>query len=601
LTGTGDIVGTLRYMSPEQALARRGVVDQRTDVYALGATLYELLTLRPAFDGRDHQELIRQISLDEPIPPRRLNPAVSRELETIVLKAMAKDPSGRYATALELSEDLKRFLNDDPIMGRRPGPIERTIRWARRRWELVATAAAIVMLSLLIGTVVTWRQARATKEARNKYHDYIVKHFPFMDRAARDEVNRAVDKLSKATDPAIQGEYYQIYDQVLKLFQEASELPPTDIESRVVIARALCSLAYTRTMLSFNKGTMQRPEPKLMAEAGTDFRNSIALFEKLMAEQGGDSVVRRYFADALGLKGMGCYLRFTQRPQEAERSYRRAIELRRDLVRGTSAGGVAGARPRIDDPGAREDPLLLVYNVEIVSMMRDQAGRGEEAEILYSQLEDDFAVVAKRFSGPEFQERRREWANELLGIPAFSSDWKGRRTAILNSRLALALDPTNANAHNNLGWGLVNVPDDPWFNPKEGLAHARKAVDLDAKNWMFWNTLGLAAYRNRDWTTAHDSLKKSIDLNGGKAHDWFVLAMTYWNQGNRHDAHQSFDKAVAALKKEPTEDPDVIRSQTEAAALLGVPCPKSPVGVVGKGQETAAPPTIEARTADDAS
>ncbi len=126
LTGTGDVVGTLRYMSPEQALARRGVVDQRTDIYALGTTLYELLTLRAAFGGRDHQELLRQIALDEPVPPRRLNPAVPRDLETIVLKAMAKDPSGRYGTAQELSEDLKRFLDDEPITGRRPGPVERS-------------------------------------------------------------------------------------------------------------------------------------------------------------------------------------------------------------------------------------------------------------------------------------------------------------------------------------------------------------------------------------------------------------------------------------------------------------------------------------------
>ena len=109
LTGTGDVVGTLRYMSPEQALARRGVVDQRTDVYALGATLYELLTLRPAFDGRDHQELLRQIALDEPIRPRRLNPAIPRDLETIVLKAMAKDPS--------------QPLRDGPGAGRRPGAV----------------------------------------------------------------------------------------------------------------------------------------------------------------------------------------------------------------------------------------------------------------------------------------------------------------------------------------------------------------------------------------------------------------------------------------------------------------------------------------------
>ena len=148
LTGTGDVVGTLRYMSPEQALARRGVVDQRTDIYALGATLYELLTLQPAFNGRDHQELLRQIALDEPIPPSRLNPAVPRDLETIVLKAMAKDPSSRYATAQELSEDLKRFLNDDSIMGRRPGPVERTVRWAHGAGNWWRQRPRFVMLSL---------------------------------------------------------------------------------------------------------------------------------------------------------------------------------------------------------------------------------------------------------------------------------------------------------------------------------------------------------------------------------------------------------------------------------------------------------------------
>ena len=99
LTMTGDVIGTLRYMSPEQALARRGVVDHRTDIYSLGVTLYELLALRPAFDGRDRQELLRQITLEEPRPPRSFNPAVPADLETIVLKAMAKEPSRRYATA----------------------------------------------------------------------------------------------------------------------------------------------------------------------------------------------------------------------------------------------------------------------------------------------------------------------------------------------------------------------------------------------------------------------------------------------------------------------------------------------------------------------
>jgi serine/threonine protein kinase len=112
---TGDRAGTLRYMSPEQALARRTAIDHRTDVYSLGVTLYELLTLEPVFPGRDRQELLRQIAFEEPEPPWRLNRAIPTELETIVRKAMAKDPADRYATAQELADDLHRFLKEEPM------------------------------------------------------------------------------------------------------------------------------------------------------------------------------------------------------------------------------------------------------------------------------------------------------------------------------------------------------------------------------------------------------------------------------------------------------------------------------------------------------
>ena len=119
LTQTGDILGTLRYMAPERF---RGEGDGRADVYALGLTLYELLTLRPAFDSPDRLQLIEQIKTEEPTRPRALDRRIPRDLETIVLKAIDKDPERRYPTADALAEDLRRFLADEPIQARRVAP-----------------------------------------------------------------------------------------------------------------------------------------------------------------------------------------------------------------------------------------------------------------------------------------------------------------------------------------------------------------------------------------------------------------------------------------------------------------------------------------------
>src|SRR5262249_55841455 len=157
-TQTGDVVGTLRYMSPEQALGRREQVDHRTDIYSLGCTLYELLTLQPAFPGCDRQEVLRRVIAEEPAAPRRLDRSVAAELEVIVLKAMAKAPEERYATAQELAEDLQRFLKDEPIRARRPTPWQLLRRWARRhRAAVVATAvsAVVVLVLAVVGLTIS--------------------------------------------------------------------------------------------------------------------------------------------------------------------------------------------------------------------------------------------------------------------------------------------------------------------------------------------------------------------------------------------------------------------------------------------------------------
>ncbi len=130
LTATGDLVGTLRYMSPEQALGDRVAIDHRTDIYSLGATLYELLTLQPVFAGEDRQTLLRQVAFEEPRRLRQVERNLPAALETILLKALAKSPHERYTTAGALAEDLRRFLQKKPIRARRPSLLDRGAKWA---------------------------------------------------------------------------------------------------------------------------------------------------------------------------------------------------------------------------------------------------------------------------------------------------------------------------------------------------------------------------------------------------------------------------------------------------------------------------------------
>ena len=140
-TATGDVLGTLRYMSPEQAGGNRHLVDPRSDLYSLGATLYELLTLRPVSDGQSRPEILARIVTSEPCPPRRIAKSIPVDLETIVLKALQKDAADRYASAQQLADDLDRFLHGRPIEASRPSIAIRLRRAVRRNAVLVSVIA----------------------------------------------------------------------------------------------------------------------------------------------------------------------------------------------------------------------------------------------------------------------------------------------------------------------------------------------------------------------------------------------------------------------------------------------------------------------------
>lgn len=153
LTHTGDILGTLRYMSPERF---KGQCDVRADVYSLGLTLYELLVLKPAFSSPDRLKLIELVTKSEPPTPRSIDPRIPRDLETIVLKSIDKDPRRRYPTSEDLADDLERFIHDEPIHARRISLAERFGRWARRNKSLATslTAMSVMLVVIAVGSVL---------------------------------------------------------------------------------------------------------------------------------------------------------------------------------------------------------------------------------------------------------------------------------------------------------------------------------------------------------------------------------------------------------------------------------------------------------------
>jgi serine/threonine protein kinase/WD40 repeat protein len=195
LTHTGDIVGTVRYMAPERF---GGKSEVRSDLYGLGITLYEMLTLRRAFDESDQSKLVAQILHQEPPRPRKLNPAVPRDLETIVLKAMAKEPAHRYVSAAELAEDLKRFTELRPIRARRVSAAERLWRWSWRNPIVASMAAGIFFLLVVVtaGSLIQNAQLiTANQQANAKLWESL------RDRARAERINRHVGQRVEALRP----------------------------------------------------------------------------------------------------------------------------------------------------------------------------------------------------------------------------------------------------------------------------------------------------------------------------------------------------------------------------------------------------------------
>lgn len=233
VTQTGDLVGTLRYMSPEQASGRRIPVDHRADVYSLGATLYELLSLTPIFSGSDRVTLLHQILDDDPRPLRQIDRAIPVELETIVMKATAKLPAERYATAGEMAADLRRYLDEIPILARRPTLSDRARKWMRRHPSVVGAAVLLLIcgvIGLMVTTALVAREQAATKARAEEAET----RFELARRAADEMIQLAEEEL--LDNPWQEGLRKRLLEAALEYYQEFIQQRSTKPEAQAELA-----------------------------------------------------------------------------------------------------------------------------------------------------------------------------------------------------------------------------------------------------------------------------------------------------------------------------------------------------------------------------
>jgi hypothetical protein len=378
LTLSGDLLGTLRYMSPEQAVGKWVPGDHRTDIYSLGATLYEMLTLKPAFNGGNREELLAQIASAEPLRARQVNNAVPAELETIVRKAMEKKPEERYGAAKDLADDLRRFLEDKPILAKPPTLTLRAKKWSRRHKPVVMTAviAVALILPLVIAGLVAAillitreknRTQEALKEAKANFEtaeenrrraeanfqnaliavDQMVSRaseeqlagVPQMDPFRRNILEDALHFLEtviqeNSTDPAMPSKMAPAYfvrvayiqaalgppDQAQKAYQQA-----LDLFARLQ-TRDPDTAAYHRNWLASNSSSLAnsfRANPARHKEAQTLFRQAVDGWKKLIADFPENADYQAKLAQTR--HDFAYFLWITDRIMEAEESYRLAL------------------------------------------------------------------------------------------------------------------------------------------------------------------------------------------------------------------------------------------------------------------------------------
>jgi serine/threonine protein kinase/tetratricopeptide (TPR) repeat protein len=581
LTLTGDVLGTLRYMSPEQALGRRGLVDHRSDIYSLGVTLYETLTLRPAIGGSDRQEILRRIAFEEPAGPRRHNPAIPRELETIVLKAMSKEPEGRYATAQGLADDLGRFLEHRPIKARRPSLAERAAKWARRHTAVVIAGLIGILMAVvaLAASTVLIAQARSDAERQRdeaRSQRVLSERRSLQARRAVDTMYSRVAEQWLADKPGMTPLQKEFLEEARRLYEEFAQESGADPEVRREAARASRRVGDIEAKLG-------RP-----AEAEAAYERGLAVQEALAAEFNDRRGYREDLANNYDHFAV-LMVRTGQLPR-AEQSWRRSLALREELVRQSP-----------EDPWDRNQLAVGLSNYSVLLARTGRTGEAMQelrrALRLREQLAKDFpkekdyrkslAGLCINLGKLEMIERRpRDAASHLRRasdlfqslvdeqpeIPTFRADLV---TALNNLGLALrdlgeAEEAERAYRRSiDLSRGLsADFPDVPEYRRQQAGAFTSLGNFLYGK--------GQAKGAEEALRQALDLLRPLVELSPRVSINRQYLASAHANLGDvlqatdrPREAEEHYLRAIAISQGLVDESPDVLEYRGDLANTYG--------------------------------